>query len=146
MRIIGWMCALLCLGAAMSMSGGLTIYINLPSALIVLVVGFGTLTFAHGGKNLVLLLRALFSQVEEKDAQRVALVAQSAHKSFLYAGGLGSLVGVVAMLANLDDPSAIGPAVAVALLTLLYGAFAAVFLWMPTERRMRAMGEEREAM
>lgn len=37
-------------------------------------------------------------------------------------GMIGTLVGLVAMLANLADPSAVGPAMAVALLTTLYGA------------------------
>jgi len=47
-------------------------------------------------------------------------------------GMIGTLVGLVAMLANLSDPSAVGPAMAVALLTTLYGAligtgFAGIF-------------------
>ena len=37
-------------------------------------------------------------------------------------GMAGTLVGLVAMLANLSDPAAVGPAMAVALLTTLYGA------------------------
>ena len=37
-------------------------------------------------------------------------------------GMIGTLVGLVAMLANLSDPAAVGPAMAVALLTTLYGA------------------------
>jgi chemotaxis protein MotA len=37
-------------------------------------------------------------------------------------GMVGTLVGLVAMLANLEDPAAVGPAMAVALLTTLYGA------------------------
>jgi len=37
-------------------------------------------------------------------------------------GMIGTLVGLVAMLVNMSDPSAIGPAMAVALLTTLYGA------------------------
>jgi chemotaxis protein MotA len=37
-------------------------------------------------------------------------------------GMIGTLVGLVAMLLNMSDPSAIGPAMAVALLTTLYGA------------------------
>ena len=47
-------------------------------------------------------------------------------------GMIGTLVGLVAMLANLSDPAAVGPAMAVALLTTLYGAltgtlFAGIF-------------------
>ncbi len=47
-------------------------------------------------------------------------------------GMIGTLVGLVAMLANLSDPAAVGPAMAVALITTLYGAligtaFAGIF-------------------
>ncbi|GHS89280.1 motility protein A [Campylobacterota bacterium] len=37
-------------------------------------------------------------------------------------GMIGTLIGLVAMLLNMDDPSAIGPAMAVAIITTLYGA------------------------
>jgi chemotaxis protein MotA len=37
-------------------------------------------------------------------------------------GMIGTLIGLVAMLLNMSDPSAIGPAMAVALLTTLYGS------------------------
>ncbi|QOG12014.1 motility protein A [Arcobacter sp. FWKO B] len=47
-------------------------------------------------------------------------------------GMAGTLIGLVAMLANLSDPAAVGPAMAVALITTLYGAligtlFAGIF-------------------
>jgi len=40
-------------------------------------------------------------------------------------GMVGTLIGLVQMLQQLDDPSAIGPAMAIALLTTLYGAILA---------------------
>ena len=40
-------------------------------------------------------------------------------------GMIGTLVGLVQMLANMSDPASIGPAMAVALLTTLYGAIIA---------------------
>ncbi|HEX5792104.1 MAG TPA: flagellar motor protein PomA, partial [Rheinheimera sp.] len=46
-------------------------------------------------------------------------------------GMIGTLVGLVAMLSNMDDPKAIGPAMAVALLTTLYGAFIANVIAIP---------------
>ncbi len=46
-------------------------------------------------------------------------------------GMIGTLVGLVQMLLNLSDPSTIGPAMAVALLTTLYGALAANLLFLP---------------
>lgn len=46
-------------------------------------------------------------------------------------GMIGTLVGLVQMLANMDDPSMIGPAMAVALLTTLYGAMIANMIANP---------------
>jgi len=46
-------------------------------------------------------------------------------------GMIGTLIGLVLMLGNMADPKAIGPAMAVALLTTLYGAFLANVLFMP---------------
>merc|ERR1712178_503710 len=46
-------------------------------------------------------------------------------------GMIGTLIGLVAMLGNMADPKAIGPAMAVALLTTLYGAFVANVLFLP---------------
>lgn len=46
-------------------------------------------------------------------------------------GMIGTLIGLVLMLGNMADPKAIGPAMAVALLTTLYGAFIANVLFAP---------------
>lgn len=46
-------------------------------------------------------------------------------------GMIGTLVGLVNMLNNMDDPSAIGPAMAVALLTTLYGSLVANWICNP---------------
>lgn len=46
-------------------------------------------------------------------------------------GMIGTLVGLIQMLANLSDPSSIGPAMAVALLTTLYGALIGTLFAMP---------------
>ena len=46
-------------------------------------------------------------------------------------GMIGTLIGLVQMLANMSDPSSIGPAMAVALLTTLYGALAANLVCLP---------------
>lgn len=46
-------------------------------------------------------------------------------------GMIGTLVGLVQMLANMSDPSSIGPAMAVAILTTLYGAVIANAVALP---------------
>ncbi|MFW5653281.1 MAG: motility protein A [Planctomycetota bacterium] len=46
-------------------------------------------------------------------------------------GMIGTLIGLVAMLANMSDPAAIGKGMAAALLTTLYGACVANLLFLP---------------
>ena len=46
-------------------------------------------------------------------------------------GMIGTLIGLVLMLQNLDDPSALGPGMAVALVTTFYGAVIANAVFIP---------------
>ncbi len=57
-------------------------------------------------------------------------------------GMIGTLIGLVAMLANMDDPKAIGPAMAVALLTTLYGAIIANALCIPIADKLKLRAAE----
>jgi len=56
-------------------------------------------------------------------------------------GMIGTLIGLVQMLSQLDDPSSIGPKMAVALLTTFYGALIANLFFIPMvtklERRIK---------
>lgn len=58
-------------------------------------------------------------------------------------GMIGTLIGLVQMLATLDDPSTIGGSMAVALLTTLYGAVLANVLCIPCagKLKVRTAGE-----
>ncbi len=59
-------------------------------------------------------------------------------------GMIGTLIGLVAMLSNMDDPKSIGPAMAVALLTTLYGAFLANVIAIPLAKKLELrMNEEK---
>jgi len=51
-------------------------------------------------------------------------------------GMVGTLIGLVIMMLNLDDPSAIGPSMAVALLTTFYGAVLANLIFMPCSTKL----------
>ena len=51
-------------------------------------------------------------------------------------GMIGTLIGLVQMLQNMSDPSAIGPAMAVALLTTLYGAIIANLICLPISDKL----------
>ncbi|MDA0831917.1 MAG: motility protein A [Planctomycetota bacterium] len=51
-------------------------------------------------------------------------------------GMIGTLVGLIIMLGNMDDPAAIGPGMAVALLTTLYGAALANMFCAPVADKL----------
>lgn len=57
-------------------------------------------------------------------------------------GMIGTLLGLVIMLKNLSDPSAIGPAMAVALLTTFYGAILANAMALPMKNKIGVRSEE----
>ncbi len=57
-------------------------------------------------------------------------------------GMIGTLVGLVLMLANMDDPDAIGPGMAVALLTTLYGSMASNMLFLPLGEKLALRSQE----
>ena len=61
-------------------------------------------------------------------------------------GMIGTLIGLVQMLANMSDPKAIGPAMAVALLTTLYGAMIANLVALPIADKLALRSAEEKRM
>jgi chemotaxis protein MotA len=57
-------------------------------------------------------------------------------------GMIGTLVGLVQMLQSMDDPSSIGPAMAVALLTTFYGSIMANMVCIPIAGKLKARSKE----
>jgi len=59
-------------------------------------------------------------------------------------GMIGTLIGLVQMLSGMDNPDMIGPAMAVALLTTLYGALIANLLCLPMADKLMLRSEEEQ--
>ena len=59
-------------------------------------------------------------------------------------GMIGTLVGLVQMLSSMDDPKSIGPAMAVALLTTLYGAMLATMFALPIADKLCLRSEQEQ--
>ena len=57
-------------------------------------------------------------------------------------GMIGTLIGLVQMLAGLDDPSSIGPKMAVALLTTFYGSVIANLICIPISVKLQGRSKE----
>lgn len=57
-------------------------------------------------------------------------------------GMVGTLIGLVQMLQRMSDPGAVGPAMALALLTTFYGAVMANILFLPIAGKLRTRSSE----
>ncbi len=60
-------------------------------------------------------------------------------------GMLGTLIGLIVMLKNMDDPSKLGPGMAVALITTFYGSLLANVVFMPVADKLGLRSEEEVA-
>ena len=60
-------------------------------------------------------------------------------------GMIGTLIGLVQMLGNMSDPKAIGPAMAVALLTTMYGAILANVFCLPIAMKLENQADIEES-
>lgn len=60
-------------------------------------------------------------------------------------GMIGTLIGLVQMLSSMEDPASIGPSMAVALLTTLYGAVVANLICLPLADKL-ALNSDKEKL
>ncbi|MBU2552235.1 MAG: MotA/TolQ/ExbB proton channel family protein [Proteobacteria bacterium] len=103
--------------------------------------------FLHKAVNLVAdgstedQIRSALTIELEAMKERHGIVQDVFKKMGAYApafGMLGTLIGLVQMLSKLDEPSGIGPAMAVALLTTFYGSMMSTLLFLPIAGKLRA--------
>lgn len=77
------------------------------------------------------------------ERHRVSVSILEAGGNFAPAFGMiGTLIGLILMLQNLDDPSSIGPSMSVALVTTFYGALLANALFLPMAEKLKKRSNE----
>ncbi|MBU06363.1 MAG: motility protein A [Gemmatimonadetes bacterium] len=74
--------------------------------------------------------------VEERHKQGQEIIANMGNAAPAF-GMIGTLIGLVIMLKNMDDPAAIGPGMAIALLTTMYGAILANIIFGPISAKLK---------
>jgi chemotaxis protein MotA len=103
--------------------------------------GVGLLVDGHDGE----VVRAILDkdvQMASKRHEQGSAIFKSLADVAPAMGMIGTLVGLVAMLGNMDDPKSIGPAMAVALLTTLYGAMIANLMALPIADKLSIRDQE----
>lgn len=103
--------------------------------------GIQLLVDGHDPEVVRLLLNKDKVQAEERHEVGISMFKAMAEVAPAM-GMIGTLVGLVQMLSNMDDPKAIGPAMAVALLTTLYGAIIANMIANPIADKLTARNTE----
>lgn len=129
-KIVGLVLVALMVSSGMGFDNLLNYYLDMPSLYVVGGMLLGFIMLSHGFAPIGCGWRALWRSeiIDEARAARAAQALES-YRSFCYGASLvGMLIGAIAMLYNMDDPSSIGPSMAVALICPLYGiAFAELF-------------------
>jgi len=76
--------------------------------------------------------------VQERHAKGQAIIDSMADYAPAY-GMIGTLIGLINMLKNLSDSAALGPSMAVALVTTFYGVVLANLLFKPISKKLKFM-------
>ena len=133
------------------------IFFNVPSVLIVVGGTWALTLFSFPLQNVVSIGRYFgYTVMPPKpgaDQSKVigelekGIVMFTKMKSYAQATGwVGFLIGVVLMLGSIDsdfnEPAEIGPAAAIALLTVLYGTIIAYFICMPVSTKLQCRLDE----
>ena len=79
--------------------------------------------------------------VRERHSSGQAILLQMSSYSPAY-GMIGTLVGLINMLKRLNDPSSLGPSMAVALVTTFYGVILANLLFTPMAKKLAAQSAD----
>lgn len=74
----------------------------------------------------------------QKGQQMIEMIAATAPSL----GLLGTYIGLIPMLEHLEDPTKLGPLMAIELVTSFYGAFIAYVVFSPMAKRLRSMSSD----
>jgi len=142
-RLVGIAIALGAIALVTAPVGYLSTLFDLPSILLVAGVVIGGLVASFGPRALLRTLRQALASSPQPDRNVEVGLRVAVHgRRLSWAGGaLGSILGVIAMLSNLSDPSEVGPGLALCLLSLFYGAVAAELFFTNLSEWLQAGGE-----
>jgi flagellar motor component MotA len=124
---------------AINMSSNILLFIDISSlAFVILIPLFFTLAHHHHLELIIAIVVSIRGiKVNQQSSNKYQEVLSTLRLTISGSGVIGLLVGFVSMLSNMDDPSSIGPAMAVGLLTPLYAIIASELLVAPMINRLR---------
>jgi len=148
MRIIGFIVIVIVTVLGMYMGGGVMPIIDPGAILIVLGTAIGGFLMS-AGPRVGAALGSAFSKAASEDDLRDGIRAFRMGRLGALTGGFFAMgAGALMALSNFSDAGAMGPGMALMVLGLFWGVFAAYFVLRPLqagiERRLMAVGETAE--
>jgi hypothetical protein len=120
-RVVGLGTAFAVTALAVLSGSTLLMFIHPPSILFVGGIAGGLLLATHGVVGTQRAVRTAIVGGTQAQLERATAFYLQAGALAIGSGVLGSLIGLVQMLQQMDDPTKIGPALALSLLTCFYG-------------------------
>ena len=112
-------------------------FLDVPSLLIAFGCPLGMLLL--GGSNLPVMIQSVLSSDASPEELRAGISGWQRARVYSLAAGIACvLAGVVIVLKNMDDPAAIGPGMALSMLTSFYGFVLAFLISMPLRKKLTA--------
>lgn len=122
--------------------------INLPCLLIVLGLAAAMSLSVAPAREIASYFREPYgdaAEINRKTLLKAEHFFRSLRQYFLLSGGIGTITGIIILLALLDSPETIGRGMAIALITLYYGMIFSLILALPFEAAARKKLIETEA-
>ena len=136
------------MGAAVDLAGGgIWLFISPISFILTPIVSLILMLCTFSPAEMVGCFTTALKREKSDEViiERGILFFQTLQHYLLFSGIFSTLLGTVLMLANLEDPEAIGPGAAVALLTILYALFLIMIVTVPFKASLKRMLIEKMA-
>lgn len=135
---LGFILILSTTGAACLLGSKLSIFIDIPSFIIVSGIVVGLVLTSFNKNQMILSLKILstpfFKNAWDNDKEKAFLVVKSIRTYVYVAGTVGTLIPLIQAFAHMTDISSFGPSVAISLLAIFYSLLIDVLFLLPSER------------
>ena len=107
----------------------------------ILYKGVGMVIDGSSGDDVETMMKQEFQTLAHRNDSTIRILQKAAEISPAM-GLIGTLVGLVQMLGNLEDPNTMGPSMAIALLTTFYGVILANMVFTPLASKLERNSSE----
>ncbi len=112
---------------------------DVPTVFIILVLGYLISFWAHGFLGVFQAYRAAVSGGAQKELQKALAVFRGLQRNFIICAFIGIFLGIITVLADIENLTRVGQCMAAVLISGLYAALFSLFLVSPFRSRVEAL-------